>query len=64
MYVIYKNSRVPTYVSYSGPTWDQAGIRIIYKPQYESKVVADEVAKRLSEFNPIGFSVQELWWTP
>jgi hypothetical protein len=64
LYVITKNSRIPRAYSYSGPTWDAAGIRMIYKPQYESKVVAEEVAKRLSEFNPIGFSVQEIWWTP
>ena len=41
MYVIYKNSRIPTTVSYNGPTWDQAGIRYYYKAQYESKVAAD-----------------------
>lgn len=60
MYVIYKNRRIPTAVSYNGSTWDEAGIRQHYQAQYESKAWAEILAESLSKCNPVGFSVAEI----
>lgn len=61
MFVIHKNSRIPREDSYSGPTWDAARLRSRYKPQYESRDEALELAAQLTAFNPgVGFSVADL----
>lgn len=59
MYVITKLSRAPRADSYSGPTWDQAGLRHRYKPQYETKEEARALADQLSAYNPVGFEATE-----
>ena len=56
-YVIYKSTRLPGPASYSGPTWDSAGIRHLYKETYENKVDAEKIAAILTEHNGVGFSV-------
>ena len=57
VYVIHKTSRAPNAVSYSGPTWDYAGIRIRYREQYADKKEAEALAKTLTKSNPVGFVV-------
>lgn len=59
-YVIHKNSRLPNKKSYSGPTWDKAGIRHLYKEQYDNKKEAIRCASCLVIFNPVGFKVSEV----
>lgn len=56
-YIIYKSSRLPQSVSYSGPTWDIAGIRDLYQPQYDNYDTANTLAKKLTQFNGVGFEV-------
>lgn len=56
-YVVYKSSRLPAYPSYAGPAWDGAGIRGRYQPQFASLEEATELARLLSEANPLGFRV-------
>lgn len=56
-FVIYKSSRAPRDDSYSGPTWDKAGIRERYKPIYDNVEEAMELASFLSKENPVGFKV-------
>ena len=56
-YVIYKSTRLPWLVSYSGATWDIAGIRDQYRETYYDKATAEALAKKLSAANPVGFSV-------
>ena len=63
-YVICKNSRESGEVSYSGPTWDEAGIRNLYQPTYRSKDWALRIAKFLTKHNPVGFHVVEVSDTP
>ena len=58
-YVIHKTSRYPGRVSYSGSTWDQAGIRHLCKDYYESREEAKMLAVILTRFNPVGFDVSE-----
>lgn len=58
-YVIHKWSRNPASSSYSGPTWDNAGLRDRYKDVYTNKDEALELAKILGEYNPVGFEVSE-----
>ena len=58
-YVIYKKSRYPGKKSYSGPTWDKAGIRHLCEDYYKSKEEARLLAVILSRFNPVGFDVSE-----
>lgn len=59
-YVIYKASRLPRTESYSGPTWDQAGIREQYQVQYDNADSAQILAAILTEYNGVGFKVAEL----
>ena len=56
-YVIHKLSRTPRDDSYSGPTWDAAGIRHRYQPTYATHQEAKSLAKVLSAYNPVGFGV-------
>lgn len=56
-YVVYKSSRLPAYPSYVGPAWDRAGIRDRYQPHFSSAEDAAEIARLLSEANPLGFRV-------
>lgn len=59
-WVIYKNSRDPGRVSYTGPTWDRAGIREHYREVYDSELKAKSLAHHLTHANPgVGFSVAE-----
>jgi hypothetical protein len=60
MFVIHKNTRIPTDVSYSGPTWDKANIRHLYKPQYDDEKHAEMLAMCLTYENMVGFSVSEI----
>lgn len=60
MYVIYKITRTPGFVSYSGPSWDRAGIRDQYKETYSDKEEATRLAKKLYEVNPAGFAVVDV----
>lgn len=57
MWIIHKNTRLPTKISYGGPTWDLAGIRDLYKECYDNESEARQIAAILSVCNPIGFSV-------
>ena len=59
-YVIHKRTRAPGKESYSGGTWDKAGIRSAWKPVYVSKSTAEDIADWLSQFNPVGFEVTEV----
>lgn len=56
-FVIHKSSRVPSDESYSGPTWDSAGIRDRYKPVYDNVEEAIDLAYLLTKANPVGFRV-------
>lgn len=58
-YVIVKWSRSPASTSYSGPTWDNAGIRAQRQANYTDKELAERHAAILSRFNPVGFTVVE-----
>ncbi len=58
--VIRKFSRSPANESYSGPSWDSAGIRDRWKPVYISRAEAEELARLLAEVNPVGFQVSEM----
>lgn len=57
-WVISKTSRFPGLTSYSGPTWEQAGIRDMYESTYDDYKTAKALAVILSNFNPVGFDVQ------
>lgn len=59
-YIIYKSTRLPGILSYSGGTWDQAGIRNRYKEQYDDKEEALELASILSSYNGVGFEVEPI----
>lgn len=56
-YVIHKASRMPHEISYSGPTWDRAGLRAYYREQYTNKEEAENLAWLLSDYNGDGFQV-------
>lgn len=56
-YVIHKTSREPSDASYSGSTWDRAGIRTQYRETYADKAEAERIAKALTKCNPVGFVV-------
>lgn len=60
MYVIHKISRLPGTVSYSGPTWDEAGLRDEWRDTYEEYDVARILALILSRYNPAGFTVSPI----
>lgn len=60
MFVIHKNSRIPTDVSYSGQTWDTANLRSWYREQYYDLDVATALACLLSKYNAVGFSVKNI----
>lgn len=57
VYVIHKTTRLPGDASYSGATWDRAGIRDRYREKYDSKREATALAAKLTECNPVGFEV-------
>ena len=59
-WVIYKKTREPGRVSYDGPTWDEAGIRNLWKNSYEDKTEAMAIALVLSTWNLVGFDVHEI----
>ena len=56
-YVIHKSSRMPGVVSYTGSTLDRAGLRGEYKETYEDREEAENFAKQLGQYNPVGFEV-------
>lgn len=58
-YVIHKTSRAPGDQSYSGSTWDRAGMRTRYRETYSNKAEAERIAKILTKYNPVGFVVSE-----
>jgi len=60
-WVISKRSRLQTDRSYSGPTWDTAGIRNRYQKVYDDHDEAAQCASLLSAHNPVGFDVVEYW---
>lgn len=59
-YVIHKSTSEPSDVSYDGPTWDRAGMRAYRKDTYATRFMADQHARQLSLFNPVGFRVAEI----
>ena len=61
-FVIHKTSRRPDgdYGSYSGPTWDFAGLRDRYQAFYVSRNEAEELAGYLTIYNPVGFLVSKI----
>lgn len=59
-YVIHKKSRTPSDESYSGSTWDRAGIRHLRRPVYYDKQEAQRHAKELTKYNPVGFGVSKV----
>jgi len=59
-YVIHKASRLPSKESYSGPTWDDIGLRYAYATTYTDIAYAEELAQRLTKANPVGFVVSEM----
>lgn len=56
-WVVYKGSRSPERINYSGPTWDQAFPREWWVPQYKSRRAAYLVAAILNMHNPVGFQI-------
>lgn len=60
MYVIHKTSRSPSDASYSGSTWDRAGIRSRYRERYEDKAEAERDAAELTKHNAVGFMVTKV----
>lgn len=58
-YIIVKNTRCSNEM-YEGITWEHAGIKHLYKPFYTDKKLALEIADKLSKFNIVGFTVDEL----
>jgi hypothetical protein len=57
-YVIHKKTRMPSYESYSGPTWDSVpGLRNEWRNVYYDKKEAERLAGLLSQHNPVGFEV-------
>lgn len=67
-YVIVKSSRRGSNRTYTGPTWESAGLmpptlasgvdrHDLYL--YDSREVAEDCANTLSTFNPVGFVVEE-----
>lgn len=60
MYIIHKATMSPQEDSYSGPTWDAAGLRELYKPQYTVMWVAEFIAKKLSQYSNAGFRVASI----
>lgn len=59
-YVIYKSTRLPGITSYTGPTWDYAGVRHLYKEVYENRFEAERIAAILTQHNGVGFSVKSI----
>jgi hypothetical protein len=59
-YVIYKSTRLPGKESYSGPTWDDIGLRYAYATTYTDLAYAEELAILLSKANHVGFLVAEM----
>jgi len=59
-YVIHKVDEVPKYTSYSGGTWDRAGIRSLYKEVYFRKDTARMYADILSDYSFVDFKVSEV----
>jgi hypothetical protein len=59
-YIVHKATRSPMVFSYTGPTWDEAGIRSRYQEVYASKDEAEEIAAILSKHNPVGFAVHTI----
>lgn len=55
MYFIYKSTRLPD-CPYSGPSCDKAGVPKGKLYDYCDSAEAD--AKKLSDYNPVGFKVQ------
>lgn len=53
MFFVHKSSRMPDYQngSYSGPSWDAAQIRHLFKPFYETEVQAKLIAEKLTVVN-------------
>lgn len=58
-FVIHKNSRTALTLSYSGPTWDSAGIRHLRCDSYANKEYAEAIAIILSKYNLVGFQVSQ-----
>lgn len=58
-YVITKRPRLPRKESYAGSTWDVAGIRFLYKKEYVYIQDAVFLACILSQYNPVGFEVDD-----
>lgn len=58
-FVITKKGRARTSESYRGSTWDMAGIRHLYKAQYQKRDMAESLAVTLSMNNPVGFEVHD-----
>lgn len=57
-YVIAKTSRTPGLVSYNGLTCKHAGV--IGGQIYTNRETAEDDARKLTEWNPVGFVVYEL----
>jgi hypothetical protein len=59
-YVIVKSSRSGSNRTYTGVTWNNAGLKIhIEGALYNDFIEANELAKELSKHNPVGFTVEE-----
>ena len=43
--------------SYFGPSWSKAGINHLYREQFDDEQEAKDLARRLTEVNPVGFVV-------
>ena len=56
-YIIHKSSRALVKRTYSGPTWDVAGLRVYYREYYTDRKLATSLAYILSCSNPVGFTV-------
>lgn len=55
LYKIVKASRLPTNLPYTGPTCERCGVPV--GKLYDSLSEAEEDAKKLSLYNPVGFVV-------
>lgn len=59
-WIIHKMTRFPEKSSYSGSTWDSAGIREQWKEVYSDQEEAERLAKILTKHNPVGFEVSRI----
>ena len=58
-FVIHKSSRLPNCETFQSWVFDKAQINHLFRKHYYSRKEAIRVARNLSKFNPVGYSVSE-----